>query len=79
LTVNYGIGGTATNGTDYTTAASLSIPSGSSTAKVTITPIADTKNESTETVILTLSPNAAYQIGSPGNATVNIANGEGGD
>jgi len=67
LTVNYAISGTATNGTDYSTvSASVTIAAGSATATVTVTPLVDELTEGTETVILTLSANAAYNIvGSP--------------
>src|SRR3972149_798376 len=67
LTVNYAISGTATNGIDYSTlSASVTIAAGSATATVTVTPLVDALTEGTETVILTLSANAAYNIvGSP--------------
>ena len=64
LTVNYSIGGTATNGTDY-----ASIPTGVTfaanlaTATVTINPTADTTVESDETVALTLTAGTDYTIG----------------
>jgi hypothetical protein len=55
---------------------STTIPAGSSSATVTVTPIDDTTVESSETVILTLSGNAAYAVGSPGSATVTIADND---
>jgi hypothetical protein len=64
LTVNYSIGGTANNGTDY-----ASIPTGVTfaanlaTATVTINPTADTTVESDETVALTLTAGTDYTIG----------------
>jgi serine protease len=74
LTVNYIMGGSATNGTDYATVSgSVNIAVGSTTATVTITPIDDSVFEGNETVILTLSTSASYVIGSPSNATVIIA------
>ncbi len=74
LTVNYSIGGTATNGTDY-----ASIPTGVTfaanlaTATVTINPTADTIVESNETVILTLAAGTGYTIGTttPVTGTIN--------
>ncbi|MFN6185132.1 MAG: Calx-beta domain-containing protein [Microcystis sp.] len=74
LTVNYSIGGTATNGTDY-----ASIPTGVTfaanlaTATVTINPTADTIVESNETVILTLASGTGYTIGTttPVTGTIN--------
>jgi len=74
LAVNYTLGGTASNGTDYNTlGSSATIPAGATSVAVTVTPKPDTLNESTETVILTLAANASYTVGSPGNATVNIS------
>ncbi|MCA2922753.1 MAG: endo-1,3-1,4-beta-glycanase ExsH, partial [Microcystis sp. M038S1] len=64
LTVNYSIGGTANNGTDY-----ASIPTGvtfaanSATATVIVDPNADTTVESDETVALTLTAGTDYTIG----------------
>src|SRR5262249_2745115 len=75
LTVLYSVGGTATNGTDYTPnlSGTVTIPSGQASATVTITPVDDTTIEGDETVVLTLTANAAYSIGSPSTATVTIA------
>lgn len=73
LTVNYLIGGTATNGSDYNSlSGSVIIPAGASFATITMTPIDDTAVESNETVVLTLSANAAYQLGSTTSATATI-------
>ena len=77
LTVNYALGGSATNGTDYTTlTGSVSIASGQTSAAITVTTRDDTLVEGTETVVGTLTSNAAYTIGSPASATVNIADND---
>jgi galactose oxidase-like protein/Calx-beta domain-containing protein/Kelch motif protein len=74
LTVNFVLSGTATNGTDYAAiGTSRTIAAGQSSATVTVTPIVDAAVEGAETVVLTLSTNAAYIVGSPSNATVTIA------
>lgn len=74
-TVNYTIGGTATNGTDYATIASpLVIPSGSTTGTITVNPTADATIETNETVILTLAAGAGYTVGVPNSATGTILN-----
>lgn len=79
LVVNYTIGGTAVNGTDYTTlGTSVSIPAGQSSATITVTPIDNTIVDGTRTVILTLSANAAYTVGTGASATVNIADNDSG-
>ena len=77
LTVNYTVGGTASNGTDYTTIpTSVVIPAGSASATITVTPIDDTVSESNETVVVTLSSSASYNVGSPSAATVTIADND---
>jgi alpha-tubulin suppressor-like RCC1 family protein len=77
LTVLYTIGGTATAGTDYTAlAGSVVIPTGATSATVTVTPVDDVLVESTETVTAALSVNASYQNGSPRSGTVNITDNE---
>ena len=73
LTVNFITSGTATSGADYTAlGTSLTIPAGSSSATLTVATINDSTVEANETVIVTLSANAAYVIGSPNAATVTI-------
>jgi parallel beta-helix repeat protein len=77
LAVRYSIGGTAANGTDYATlSGSVTIPSGGSSAIVTVSPIEDSAVEGNETVVLTLSSEAAYVVGSPNSATVTIADND---
>ncbi len=73
LSVNFSIGGNATNGADYPTLASpLTIPAGQSTAALTIAPIADGVPEPDETVSLTLTAGAGYTLVAPTAATVRI-------
>ena len=77
LTVNYTLDGTAQNGTDYQQlAGSVTIPAGSSSVAVVVTPVDDATVETDETVILTLSTNASYTVGSPDRATVTIADND---
>jgi parallel beta-helix repeat protein len=77
LTVNYSLGGTASNGTDYRSLpGSATIASGATSATVTVTPIDDTAVEGNETVVLTISANTAYTVGSPNSATVTIADND---
>ncbi|MFM6248665.1 MAG: Calx-beta domain-containing protein, partial [Dolichospermum sp.] len=64
LTVNYFIGGSATNGNDYSSiGSSVTFAAGSSTATVTVDPTADTTPEDNETVSLTLASGTGYNIG----------------
>ena len=72
VTVNYTIGGTASNGVDYLAlSGSVVIPALSSSATITVTPINDALAEPTETIILTLVPAPGFVIGI-GNATATI-------
>lgn len=73
LTVFYTVGGTASAGNDYTAlTGSATIPAGSLFVDVFVAPKNDTQKEAVETVIATLSANAAYAFGTPTTATVNI-------
>ena len=73
LTLNYTIGGTATNTTDYSTlSSSVTIPAGQSSATVGITPVDLGNNIGNETVILTLARSSIYCIGSSAAGTVTI-------
>ena len=73
LAVNYTVSGTATNGTDYTTlSGSITIPAGASSVTVPVSTLQDTANEGNETVVLTLTSNAAYLLTSSTAATVTI-------
>jgi len=57
-TITYTIGGTATNGADYTTAGnSVTIPAGHDSTGLVIHPLADENTEGPETVILTITYN----------------------
>ena len=77
LTVNYTVSGTASAGSDYTAlAGSVTLASGAASATITVTPIDDTAVEGNETVIVTLSSNAAYSVGSPSSATITIADND---
>ena len=73
LTVRYTLGGTASNGTDYQTLpGSVRIPAGASAAAITVRPIDDAKVEVAELVILTLTPDPAYDLNLLSTATVTI-------
>ncbi|XWK89532.1 MAG: esterase-like activity of phytase family protein [Phormidium sp.] len=77
LTVNYTVGGTATNGTDYhNLTGTATIAAGQSFVDVTITPVDDTAVEGSENVTLTLAANANYILGANTTATVTIADND---
>ena len=73
LTVTFTLTGTATNGTDYTNVPlTATFPAGLATVDVIVTPIVDPTTEGPETVILTLTTVAPYELGAPSTATVTI-------
>ena len=77
LTVFYSVGGTAKNGRDYKKLRGQAIiKSGASSVNIVIQAIDDTIPEPDETVILTLSPDANYTVGSPNSGTVTIHSNE---
>ncbi|MCP5479763.1 MAG: putative Ig domain-containing protein, partial [Rhodanobacteraceae bacterium] len=75
ISVNYTIGGTATNGGDYAaTASPLLIPTGNTTGTITVNPTVDATIEANETVSLMLTAGTGYTVGAPNNATGTILN-----
>lgn len=83
ITVRYGMSGTATPGVDYETlSGSVALGLGVNSAALVVTPKNDAVRESPEAAILTITPDAAYTVGSPAMATVLLndevqANGSG--
>ncbi len=77
LTVHYAVAGSATSGSDYVAlSGSVVIPAGANSATITVTPVDNAVIESAETVVVTLSANAAYIVGSAKTATVTIADND---
>lgn len=79
LTVLLARSGTATNSTDFTAIAtplSFVIPTGQASATLDVVPVDDASNEGSETVIETISADAAYVIGTASSATVTIADND---
>ena len=75
ITVNYAVGGTATNGVDYTSIpTSIAFSPGVAQVEVVVDPTADTTVEPDETVTLTLAAGAGYAIGINASATATITN-----
>lgn len=78
LLVYYRIGGTASNGVDYTTIGPwVTIPAGATSNTITINPINSGQTDAVQTVNLTLAPSPLmtpvnFIIGNPSNATVYI-------
>jgi len=77
LTVNYTLGGSAANGTDYDALPGfVTIPAGNASADVTLHPIDDSIAEGTENVSLALTTNSAYSNGQIFTASRNIADND---
>ena len=83
ITVNFTVAGSATLTTDYTvsgadtftaTTGTATIPNGSSSVAVTVTPVIDAIVEPTETVQLMIASGTGYDGGTPNSATGSITN-----
>src|SRR5665213_79701 len=82
LTVNYAIGGTASNGIDYLSLpGNLTIPAGQEAASIPLVPVDNSASNFSSTVILTLTPStnvvADYITGFPGRAEALIIDSNG--
>ena len=76
LVINYSIGGSASNGNDYNALdGDITIPAGSSSVDVVVTPKDDQSVEHTEIVTLTLQPISGHNLGNA-SATVTIADND---
>ena len=73
LTVNFATSGTATAGVDYVGLGSdVAIAAGRASATIDVEPLDDSLVEDDELVILTLSADPTYTVGTPGAATVTV-------
>lgn len=79
LIVTFGVGGAATSGTDFTAlGTTVTIPVGAYQASLVLTSRNDSTFETNETVVVTLTVNGTYRVGSPASATAVIADDEAG-
>jgi Calx-beta domain/Right handed beta helix region len=74
VTIRYSVTGTAIAGTDYDgLTGSVTIGAGQSvSAPVTVTPRFDGRNEPTESIVVKIAEDSAYQVGSADTATVRL-------
>ena len=73
LAVIYTASGTATPGVDYVgLSGTVTIATGQTSATVDVEALDDSLVEEDEAVVLTVAADAAYEVGTPGNATVTI-------
>ena len=71
--MNYAIGGTASNGINYSSISnSISIPAGATSTAITIVPLDDNQVDGDIMVVLSLSASTTYNLGAPAIATVTI-------
>jgi regulation of enolase protein 1 (concanavalin A-like superfamily) len=72
ITVNYTLSGTATESADYSPpGGSISVPR-SGYAEITVTPLQDEEYEDLESIVLALTPDAAYSLSPERTATMAI-------
>lgn len=77
LTVNYVTGGSATEGSDHVALpGSVVIPVGQASAPIVLSTLNDASIEPTETVTITIIPDAAYALGPVITASVSILDDE---
>ena len=73
VTLRYAVGGTATAGSDYAgLSGTIPVSPGDTTATLAVSITDDGDAEPAETVILTLTADAAYTVGTPGAHTLTI-------
>ena len=77
LTVNYIVGGTATAGDDYDTlSGTVTFAPGESSKTITVAAVDDAIDDDGETVTVTLTDGADYNLGSSGDDTLTIADND---
>ncbi|MGB3534156.1 MAG: DUF4347 domain-containing protein [Microcoleaceae cyanobacterium] len=78
ITVNYNIGGTATENTDYTIVESVTIPANQNSVEIPVIVLDDINFDPNETITLTLEPGSPnfYDIGLSNSATLTINDNE---
>ncbi len=77
ITVNFGLGGTASAGADYISSATnaITIPAGVREVWLELAPVADADDaETTETISVTLQSGTGYSIGASNTAQLTLAN-----
>jgi hypothetical protein len=73
LTISYTVGGSASNGVDYSAiATNVTLQAGASSTVVNIDPILDAVAEGNETVVLTLVATSSYRVGVNNSSSLTI-------
>ncbi|MBW4497184.1 MAG: VCBS repeat-containing protein, partial [Oscillatoria princeps RMCB-10] len=77
ITISYTVGGTATSGTDYTAlSGTVTFAASETTATIIVTPVDDTDVDAGETVSITLTDTAEYNVGTAATAELTIADND---
>ncbi len=76
FTLNYTLGGTATQGTDYTSSGTVSVAASTASVNIPVNVIDDNVADDAETVLLTLTDGAGYTVGSPSEHTLTITDND---
>ncbi len=79
LPLTYDLGGTATEGTDYsiTGSGAIAVTAGATSVNIPVMIIDDNADEGSETIILTLTSGSGYDLGNPNPHTLTIINNDG--
>lgn len=73
VTVRYDVTGDARSGLDYQTlSGAITLPAGAASVELTIPPLMDSETEAPESVVITLLPDPAYDLGSPTRTAATI-------
>ena len=77
--MTYGLGGTATGGTDYsiTGSGAIAVPAGATSVTIPVMIIDDNADEEDETIILTLTSGVGYGVGNPNPHILTIIGNDG--
>lgn len=77
LVVAYGFSGTASAGVDFTPqAGTVTIPSSATSAMLTVTPMDDALLEGTESIVVSVLPQATYALGSSSQVSLRLLDDE---
>ena len=77
ITLSYSVGGTATEGSDYTAlSGSVTVAAGSSSVNIPVAIIDDSADENSETVELRLTIGSGYTVGSTARHTLTITDND---
>ncbi len=78
ITLNYSVDGTATSVSDYAAlSGEVQVSANATSANIPVSIVDDASDENNETVVLTLTSGAGYEVGSPSEHTLTITDNDG--